>query len=115
MSEKPDGYHLIRQLRSSYPIPSTLMVDTLVSLEADMRMALDGRSIPIEQWVQWVRQDRNHADAVLRVLFLVVTIRNVSIDDVHALWQRLREQSATPRRQPKPIRETGPRESPRLW
>lgn len=91
------------------------MVDTLVSLEADMRMAQAGRLIPIEQWVQWVRKGRINADAVVRILFLITAVRGMSADDVGTLRRELQQTSAHRRRPPRPIRETGPRESPQLW
>lgn len=110
-----DGYALNARIRSSYGVPTTLMVDALVSLEADMRMASAGRPIPIEQWVQWARKDRAHADAVIRALFLIAAVRGMTADDVSELRRELQQTSASRRRPPRPIRETGPRESPQLW
>jgi hypothetical protein len=110
-----DGYALNARIRSSHPIPTTLMVDLLVSLEADMRMARAGRPIPIEQWNQWVRKSHANRDAIVRVLFLITAVRGMSADDVSNLRRDLQQTSKSRQRRPKPIRETGPRESPRLW
>jgi hypothetical protein len=115
MTTHSDGYALNARLRSSHPVPTTLMVDVLVSLEADMRMAQSGQSIPVEQWVQWTRKDRIHADAIVRTLFLVAAICDMSADDVATLRRDLQQTSKQRRRPSRPIRETGPRESPRLW
>lgn len=91
------------------------MVDALVSLEADMRIAAAGGPVPIEQWVQWVRKNRNNTDAIIRILFLIAAVRGMSADDVSELRRELQQTSLNRRRLSRPIRETGPRESPRLW
>lgn len=115
MSAQSDGYALNARIRSSHPVPTTIMVDVLVQLEADMRMAAAGQPIPIEQWVQWIQKDRSRRDAVMRVLCLVVAVRGMSADDVATLRRDLQQTSKDRRRPVRPIRETGPRRSQQLW
>lgn len=115
MAAQSDGYALNARIQSSHPIPTGQMVDALATLEADMRMAVAGRSIPIDQWIQWARKDRANTDALLRVLFLTVAACGLSADTVAKLRNDFKNVSTVRRRPIRPIRETGPRESPRLF
>jgi len=115
MVDQSDGYRLNARLRSQHAVPTTTMVDALVSIEADMRMAAAGKNVLIEQWVQWARKDRQRADALIRVLFLVIGVQGMSADDVAHLRRDLQQTTERARRPIRPVRETKPRESPQLW
>lgn len=80
-----------------------------------MRMAQAGRRIPLEQWMQWARKEKPNTDALIRVLFLVVAIADMSADDIAKLRRDMKNAAASRRRPPRPIRESGPRISPQLW
>lgn len=115
MATQSDGFALNARTRSHHAIPTTTMVDALVSLEADMRMAAAGQNVLVEQWVQWARKDRQRTDALIRVLFLVVAVNGMSADDVSTLRRNLQQTTERARRPVRPIRTTKPRESPQLW
>jgi hypothetical protein len=91
------------------------MVDALSSLAFDMRQAALGNSVLIVQWVEWVRKSKVNADALVRVLMLILAVQGMSTDDVALLARDLRETSTQRRRPPRLIRQTGTRESPKLW
>jgi hypothetical protein len=91
------------------------MIDALASLEAEMKRALLGQPVTLTEWVTWVRKDKAHANAIIRVLFLIAATRDMSIGDVHELLTQFKNVAEKPRRPVRPIRETGPRRSPQLW
>lgn len=109
------GTVLLKQLRSTYPIPTGLMVDAVAALEADMRRASEGQPIPLSEWIGWIKKDRAHRDAIMRVLFLIVAVRGMTVQEVDALRRDLQSTSTLRRRKPQPIREPGERLSPRLY
>lgn len=115
MPDRPDGYELNRRIQSRELIPTLLMIDALASLEFDMRQAAQGNPVGMTQWTEWVRKAKPNADAIVRVLFLVVAAGHLTADDIGTLRRELRDVSKVRRRPPRLIREPGPRKSPRLW
>lgn len=115
MSALSDGYALNARIVSPDPIPTTLMLDVLGSLEAEMRNAAKGGPVPLTQWVTWGRKSKANTNALVRVLFLIAATSNLSADSVHELLQQFRDTSKLRRRPFRPIQETKPRISPQLW
>lgn len=115
MSDQSDGFELNRRIQSRNPTPTTRMVDTLATLEFDMRQAVAGNPVGMTQWTEWVRKEKQNSDAIVRVLFLIVAVANLSADDVAALTRDLRNTAQSRRRSPKLIREPHARTSPQLW
>lgn len=115
VSAPSDGYRLNAALRSSHPIPTTAIVDTLASLAFEMRQACQGNPVLVEQWVQWAKKSHINIDALIRTLFLIVGVADMTHADVVKLMQDMRDTSAQRRRPPRLIREPRKRDSQQLW
>lgn len=91
------------------------MVEWLQLIEEAIKHAEAGKPVVLFDWISMLHKDRVACHALLRVLFLVMTIENVTAEDVARL--RLQLKSTTEQRQ-RPVRhprQPGERLSPKLW
>lgn len=91
------------------------MVELLRRLESDMRTAESGKPVAVFDWVNDIHRDRVSCHALVRVLFLVLSIKRVTADDIALLTTELKSTTAQRRRPERQPRRPGKRLSPPLF
>lgn len=91
------------------------MCEWLDQLESAIRDAEAGKSIVVHMWITDMVHDRRSAHALLRVLFLLMTLNHVSAEDVAMLRRQLKDATRERRRPVRQPRRPGERLSPRLF
>lgn len=101
-------------IKSSEPVSVSRIVEVLDLVADDLRTAESGRDVYLSTWLDTLAKDKHLRHALLRTLFLVLSVYRITADDVEDLRHKVKMTDQYRRAPSRVHREPRERQSPRL-